>query len=167
VTAAPKAIGAERAESMLQMVESHAAFNFHFLWTGDESWMLYEHHHETMWVASWEEVDELERPTHYRRKTMITLFFNGTGESFLNMLLQNRSVDTITLLERLLADWKTCVIPQGETRTKGQLLFILTMRPRTIQERSWNNWSSQGSIGWAVQPIVRIWPHVTYFFLVT
>jgi hypothetical protein len=67
------------AGSALQTLEKHAASNFHFLWTGDESWMLNEYDHETVWAASREEVDELGRPTHYHGKTMATAFFNGTG----------------------------------------------------------------------------------------
>jgi hypothetical protein len=33
--------------------------SFHFLLTGDESWMFCEYDRETLWAASWEEVDEL------------------------------------------------------------------------------------------------------------
>jgi peptidase E len=48
LTAAQKAKHREMAGSMLQTLESHAASNFHFLRTGNESWMFYEYHHETM-----------------------------------------------------------------------------------------------------------------------
>jgi hypothetical protein len=34
---------------MLQMLESHPASHFHFLWTGNESWMFYLYLHEAMW----------------------------------------------------------------------------------------------------------------------
>jgi hypothetical protein len=78
LTVAQKAKHKEMAGSMLQTLESHAASNLHFLWTGDESWMFHEYDHETMEAASWEEVDKLERPTHYDRKAMVTAFFNGT-----------------------------------------------------------------------------------------
>jgi hypothetical protein len=64
LTAEEKSKRADMAESMLRTVESHTASNFHFLWTGDESWMFYEPRHESMWGASWEEVDELEWPRH-------------------------------------------------------------------------------------------------------
>jgi hypothetical protein len=76
-----KAKQAEMAGSMLQTLESHAASNFHFLGTGDESWMFYEANHERMWEAPWEELDELERPTRYPRRRMVTAFFNGTGST--------------------------------------------------------------------------------------
>jgi hypothetical protein len=61
---------------MLQTLESHTTSNFYALWTGDESWMFDEYHHEIVWAASWEEVDELERPTHYYKKTLVTAFVN-------------------------------------------------------------------------------------------
>jgi hypothetical protein len=40
------------------------------------------------------EVNELERPTHYHRKTTVTAFFNGTGAYFLNIFRRPRSIDT-------------------------------------------------------------------------
>jgi hypothetical protein len=40
-----------------------------------------------------EEVDELELPTHYHRKTRVTALVNGTGEYFLNILPKNQSID--------------------------------------------------------------------------
>jgi hypothetical protein len=46
LTAAQKARRDGMAGSMLQTLESHAASNFHYLWTGDEPRMFYEHHHE-------------------------------------------------------------------------------------------------------------------------
>jgi hypothetical protein len=85
---------AEIVGSMLQTLKSHTASNFHFLWTDDESWMFHEYHQETVWAASWEEVDELQQPRHYHRKTMFTAFFNGAGECFLNILPRSRSMDT-------------------------------------------------------------------------
>jgi hypothetical protein len=48
LTAAQKAQHAEMAGSMLQTLGSRAASHFHFLWIGDESWMFYEYHHESM-----------------------------------------------------------------------------------------------------------------------
>jgi hypothetical protein len=82
LTAGQKATGVEMAGRKLQTLESHEASNFHFLWTGDELWMFYECHHETMWAPSREEGGELEQPTHYRRKAMVTASLNGTGSSY-------------------------------------------------------------------------------------
>jgi hypothetical protein len=110
----------EMTGSILQMLESHTGSNFHFLWTGDESGLFYEDHHETIWAASWKGVDELERPTHYHKKTMITVFCIGVGEYFLNILPRSGSKSTNSLLERLLVDWKISVISKGEIRTKGK-----------------------------------------------
>jgi hypothetical protein len=139
LTAAEKAKRAEMAGSRLQTLETHAASNFHFLWTGDESWAFYEHHHETMWAVSWEEGDELERPRHYHRRTMATAFVNGTGENFLNILPRSRSMDTKHFAEELVYGLEDVCYPKGRNRPKRQLLFILTMRPCTTQEPSGDN----------------------------
>jgi hypothetical protein len=69
-----------------------------------------------------------------------------------------------SLLKRLLVDWKMSVITKGEIRTKRKSLFILTMPPYTTRERSWDNWSNQGSKGSRILYRFRIWPRVTSFF---
>jgi hypothetical protein len=67
--AVQKAKHTEMAGSILQILESHTVSDFCFLWTGDESWMFDDYHHETIWEVSCEEVNELERATNCYRKT--------------------------------------------------------------------------------------------------
>jgi hypothetical protein len=93
LAAAQKAKLMDVAGCMLQTLESHTAFNLHFLWTGDEPWMFCECYHEIMSAASWEEVDELDWPTHYHRKTMVTTFSNGKGKYIMDMLARSQSMD--------------------------------------------------------------------------
>jgi hypothetical protein len=69
-----------------------------------------------------------------------------------------------TLPETLLVDWKMSAIPKGEIRIKGTWPFTLTTRPYTTQERSWDDWGSQGSREWSIRPIVRTWHRVTFLF---
>jgi AraC-like DNA-binding protein len=38
----------ESAQEMLRELAKHQASNFHFLFTGDESWLFYAYHHEKM-----------------------------------------------------------------------------------------------------------------------
>jgi hypothetical protein len=32
------------------------------------------------WVVSWDDVGEIEPSSHFHKKTMLIIFFNGTGE---------------------------------------------------------------------------------------
>jgi hypothetical protein len=52
LTAAQKLIRAELAHSTLQALVKHQHINFHFLFTGDETWMFSARDHRTMSVAS-------------------------------------------------------------------------------------------------------------------
>jgi histone-lysine N-methyltransferase SETMAR len=115
-TAAQQAKRREMAGSMLQTLESYAASNFHFLWTGDESWMFYGYHHEITWAASWEEVDELERPMHYHSKTMVTAFFNGTWHYFLNIFPRSRCMDTSYFAGEIIGGLEHICYPEGRNR---------------------------------------------------
>jgi hypothetical protein len=91
LTPAQKLMRAELAQSMLQALAKHEHTNNHFLFTGDESWMFYAYDHRTRWVGSCDDVDELERRSHFHQKTMFTVFFNGTGECKLRFFRRDKS----------------------------------------------------------------------------
>jgi histone-lysine N-methyltransferase SETMAR len=86
LTVEQKAKRAQLAGSMLSELEMHRASNFHFIYTGDESWLFYHYDQQRMWVASWEDVEEIERPSNHQKKTMLTVFFNGSGQFMMNLL---------------------------------------------------------------------------------
>jgi hypothetical protein len=67
------------AENMLQILASHAASNFHFLFTGDESWLLYAYHDRTMWTLCPENVDQVQRASHITKKIMQLSSLMGQG----------------------------------------------------------------------------------------
>jgi hypothetical protein len=94
LTLAQKLMCAELAQSMLQALVKHEHTNYHFVFTGDESWMFYAYDHRTRWVASWDDVDEIERPSHFHQKTMFTIFFNGTGEYKIAILPEGQKVNS-------------------------------------------------------------------------
>jgi hypothetical protein len=56
-----KVMRGELAQSTLQALAKHQHANFHFSFTGDETWMFSAHDHQTMWVASWDDVEEIGR----------------------------------------------------------------------------------------------------------
>jgi hypothetical protein len=74
------------ARVMLETLEMHRETSFQYLFTGDETWMFYAYHHKTQWVASWEEIEEVQRPTHHQKRRVFTVFFNGTGQCFTDYL---------------------------------------------------------------------------------
>jgi hypothetical protein len=59
---------------MLELLVKHAVSNFHFVFTGDESWLLSAYHVRTMSTLCPENVDQTERPSHRALKTMLTVF---------------------------------------------------------------------------------------------
>jgi hypothetical protein len=71
-----KATLADSARRMLLTLAKHQISHFHFLFTGDELLMLYSYHREAMWVPSWSDVDDIERPSHFWKMTMVIVFIN-------------------------------------------------------------------------------------------
>jgi hypothetical protein len=64
---------------MLPELAKHQASNFRFLFTGDESWLFDAYHHKTMWAASWDDVEEIERHSHFHEKTVFVIFSMESG----------------------------------------------------------------------------------------
>jgi histone-lysine N-methyltransferase SETMAR len=81
------------AKNMLEILATHAASDFHFLFTGDESWLLYAYHLRTMWTLCPENVHQVRSASHMSKKTMATVFFNGTGLHMIHILHQNQKRD--------------------------------------------------------------------------
>jgi hypothetical protein len=46
-----------------------------------------------MWVAFWDDVDEIERLSHFQQKAMLTIFFKGTGEYKAAMVPANQRMN--------------------------------------------------------------------------
>jgi hypothetical protein len=74
--------------------------------------MFYEYHYETVWAASWDEVNELELPTHYHRKTMVIALFNGTREYTPNILPQSRSMDSGHIARKMIGGLEDAYYPE-------------------------------------------------------
>jgi hypothetical protein len=47
-----------------------------------------------MGVTSWDDVEETGRPSHLQQKTMVTIFFNGTGECKIAILPQGHKMNS-------------------------------------------------------------------------
>jgi histone-lysine N-methyltransferase SETMAR len=92
--AAKKVMRAKLARSTLYALAKHQHINFHFLFTGDEIWMFSSHDHRTMWVASWDNVEEIGQSSHFQQKTIVTIFSNGTGEYKIAILPQGHKMNS-------------------------------------------------------------------------
>jgi hypothetical protein len=113
LSALQKAKRAEYSRDMLHTLATHESTGFHFLFTGDESWMFYSYHQHTMWVASWEDVDEVERLSHYHKKTMLTAFFNGTGEFMIDILPEGAKMNTAYFADKVIDKLAEACYPNG------------------------------------------------------
>jgi AraC-like DNA-binding protein len=81
LTPVQKVMPTESAQTMLQTLPRHKHMNHHYLFTGDESWMFDAYDHRTRWVASWDDIDEIERPSHFRQKLCSRFASVGQGNS--------------------------------------------------------------------------------------
>jgi hypothetical protein len=115
-TPAQKVICTELSQRMLQALAKHKHTNYHFLFTGDEPWMFYIYGHRTKWVASWDDVDEIERRSHLHQTILFTIFFNGTGEYKIAVLPREQKMSSTCFIECVLRSLAKFVIHRaGDT----------------------------------------------------
>jgi hypothetical protein len=85
--------------------------------------MFYAYNHRTRWAASWDDIDEIERPSHFHQKTMFTVFFNGTGEYKITILPEGQKVNCAYFIEFLLRPSAEICYPQGMGR-RGRSVML-------------------------------------------
>jgi hypothetical protein len=87
---------------MLATLAQHKETDFQSLFTGDETWMIYESHHDAVRLASWEEPEKFQEPTQHQKKSMVTIFFNGVGQLHVAVLHQKQKMNSAYFIERIL-----------------------------------------------------------------
>jgi histone-lysine N-methyltransferase SETMAR len=93
LTVNEKAKSPQYAEAMLHILAANEPLRFHFRSTGDQSWLLYSYHERTRWVASWDDAPVIERRSYYHKKTILSLFFSGTGQFLIDISPEGIKMD--------------------------------------------------------------------------
>jgi histone-lysine N-methyltransferase SETMAR len=128
----------ESAQAMLRELAKHQASNFRFLLTGHQSWLFYAYHHETMLAASWDDVDEIERPSHFHEKTMFVIFFNGTGDHTSVILPQEQRMNSTSFIECVIRPLAGFCYPEGTKPHQKRVVVHFDNPPihntETVQE---------------------------------
>jgi histone-lysine N-methyltransferase SETMAR len=129
LTHAQKRMRAELSQSMLQALAKHEHIKYHFLFTSDESRMFYAYDHPTGWVASWDDVDEMDRPSHFHWRTMFTVFFNDTGEYKIAILPEGQKVNSAYSSEFVLRPLAEICHPQGRGIREMRVILLFDNAP--------------------------------------
>ena len=73
------------SKNLLEILNDCSANNYKYIITGDESYFEYYYSRERMWAFSKGDIDEKLEQSHFQRKTMFTIFFNGDGIQLIDM----------------------------------------------------------------------------------
>jgi hypothetical protein len=106
------------SKQMLETLRAHRKTSFQYLYTGDESWILYTYNQRSFWIAPWEQVPEVERPTHHQKKQMLSVFFNGTGHYVTDWLPEGRTMNSPYYVEEVLTPLADSCYPQRSQRPR-------------------------------------------------
>jgi hypothetical protein len=83
--------------------------------------MFYACHFSTEWMASWEEVQEVERPSHHQPKRMLTVFFSGIGEFCMNSLPKSQKINSTYYAQKILHPLSAVCCPDRAEMAKRQM----------------------------------------------
>lgn len=102
----------ELANQMLDVLRKEQRTHFQNIYTGDESWFLFEYCQQTQWVLSKEDLLTRTRKTNMQRKIMLTVFFNGNGPVIIDYLPKGMKFNGSYFIN-ILCQMKNEIYPQG------------------------------------------------------
>jgi hypothetical protein len=110
---AQKAKRVDLAGSMLATLSHQVSSNFHFIFTGDESWFFYSYPHTHQWVVSMDDRAERERESHFKEKRIFTGFFNGTGEFLIDIMPAGETMTGQYFAQHIIVPLVSVCYPNG------------------------------------------------------
>lgn len=112
------------AKQILPILQNEKRTHYANIYTGDESWFLFEYTQNTQWVLSKENLVEKIPKTNMQKKIMLTIFFNGYGPTVIDFLPKNMKFNGdyfINIIEQI----KNQVYPEGRPfRTARKILHF-------------------------------------------
>jgi hypothetical protein len=93
----------------------------------------------------WEEGDELERPTQNDKRTMVTAFFNDTGEYFLKIFPRSRSMDTKYSAEETVGGLEDVCCSEGRNPHERRITLHFDNAPRPNTRTAMGQLDKSGS----------------------
>ena len=100
------------ANQMLDILRKEQRTHFQNIYTGDESWFLFEYNQRSQWVLSKEDLLTKTRKTNMQRKIMLTVFFNGYGHVIADFLPKGMKFNGSYFIN-ILSQINNEVYPQG------------------------------------------------------
>jgi hypothetical protein len=80
--------------------------------------MFYAYGLFTEWVASWEEVEEADRPAHHKPKRTLSVFFNGIGVFVVNIQPESQKTNSSDDAQEILRQLSAVCYPDGPEMAK-------------------------------------------------
>jgi hypothetical protein len=82
-----------------------------------------------MWTLCLANIDQVQHPSHVAKKTMITVFFKGTGLHMIDILPQNQKVDTEYFAEHILRSLVSICYPMGKSSRQRKYVIHFDSAP--------------------------------------
>lgn len=111
------------SNSLLQQLDIASKNNFLFVLTGDESWFEFNYTPKRMWVLDSSFCDEIVAKSHFVKKIMVTIFFNGDGLQLLDIKPPGIKINGSYFLNNIIIPLENCEIVQHGIKQK-QKIFI-------------------------------------------
>jgi hypothetical protein len=107
--------------------------------------------YRTKWIASWDDFDEIERPSHFHQKTMFTVFSSGTWEYKIVILPEGQKMNGTYFIECVLQPLTELYYPSGKGTHERR--FMLHFDNAPVRNTGWFKrvWRIVDSEEWSVR----------------
>jgi hypothetical protein len=85
--------------------------------------MFFANDHRTIWVTSWDDVEEIGRPSHFQQKTMVTIFFNRTGKCKIVILPQGHKMKSTYFIGCIIQPLVEMCSPDDKKIHEGKVML--------------------------------------------
>lgn len=118
-----------QSKEILKALQTAKRSHFTNILSGDESWFLYTTYPKGRWVLEGEDPGERLKPTHYQKKTMVTIFIKKNGSFFVELLPQGQKFNSKYFIDIIIPLIDNLAYPDGWVKGQKKCLVHFDNAP--------------------------------------
>lgn len=118
-----------QSKEILRTLQTAKRSHFSNILSGDESWFLYTTYPRGRWVLAGEDPGERLKPSHFQKKTMVTIFIKKNGTFFVELLPQGEKFNSKYFINIIIPLIDKLAYPNGWTKGEKKSLVHFDNAP--------------------------------------
>ena len=113
-----------KAKIILDILKEARESNFKGILTGDESWFVFTQTPTHQWIVRGEIPDEIEEPSRFQKKVMVTIFVTPDGKYFIDFLPKGQKYTADYFCQNIIPGLEDLAFPNGRKNERKWLLHF-------------------------------------------